>query len=55
MDKIPLTEVKQWPDGKRTLYDIPITECEYANAEKVNQLIDWNRELQDRLIKVEGK
>ena len=55
MDKIPLTEVKEWPDGTRTLYDITITESEYANAEKINQLIEWNRELQEKVFKLGGK
>jgi len=55
MDTIPLSEVKELPDGTRKLYDISITECEYANAEKINDLIEWCRELQERLFKLEGK
>jgi len=60
MDKIPLSEVKEQlnpASGQmvKTLFGLRISDCEYANAEKVNDLIDWCRELQEKVFKLEGK
>lgn len=53
MDKIPLDEIKTKKNGKMTLFGIDIRKSEYANSEKINQLIEWNRELQTRLENIE--
>jgi len=61
MDKIPLEKLTEGEDGSFAYLDknqnpiLTISKDEYANAEKINQLIDWSRELSDRLAKVEGK
>ena len=55
MDKIPLEEVKESKTGKLSLFGIYMSKCDYANIEKTNQLIDWNRELQEKVFKLEGK
>jgi len=60
MDKIPLNEIKEEfnpATGKQvlTLFGIRITDSEFANAEKINDLIDWCRELQEKVFKLGGK
>ena len=55
MDKIPLDEIVRKGPKSSYLYGIKISKCEEANGEKINQLIDWCRELSDRLNKIEGK
>ena len=34
---------------------LEISKGEYANSEKINELIEWNRDLQERLFKLEQK
>ena len=54
MDKIPLEDAKT-EGGQIRLYGIALTKAEEANAEKINDLIGWCRELQERLITLENK
>ena len=56
MDKIPINMVSQSP-GEEIFHlgTLELSKGEYANSEKINDLIEWCRELQDRLIKLEGK
>ena len=55
MDKIPIHMLSESP-GDETFHcgTLVLTKAEYANAEKINQLVDWCRELQERLLKFEG-
>jgi len=55
MDKIPLEEIKKGKNGEPVLYGVVLSKCEEANAEKINDLIDWCRQLDERLFKLEGK
>ena len=61
IDKIPLDKFKEGEDGSFGWLDkdgnplLIMTRAEYANAEKINQIIDDIRDMQSRLIKVEGK
>jgi len=56
VDKIPLKEMSFSPgDESYHLGSLTISKSEYAYLEKTNQIVDWCRELQERLIKVEGK
>ena len=54
MDKIPLEEAKS-EGGQLRLYGIALTKAEEANAEKINDLIEWCRELQEKVFKLESK
>ena len=54
MDKIPLEDTNSKED-KKYLYGIELTKAEEANAEKINDLIGWCRDLQERLIILENK
>lgn len=38
-----------------TCGSLTLSKAEFANAEKINDLIEWCRELQSQLIKIEGK
>ena len=56
IDKIPLDQVKFDPGNEvYTIGSLTVTKTEYANAEKINQIIDELRDTQDRLAKIEGK
>ena len=55
MDKIPLDKIEVNDDGQPVLYGVILSKCEEANAEKINDLIDWCRELQEKIFKLEGK
>lgn len=55
MDKIPLEEIKTGKNGMSILYGVELSKCEEANAEKINDLIEWCRELDERVFKLEGK
>lgn len=56
MDKIPIQMFQQSPgDETYRLGTLELTKAEYANAEKINDLIDWCRELQEKIFKLEGK
>ena len=56
MDKIPIKEMTYSPgDDSYHLGTITIPKGEYATLEKVNQLIDWCRELQEEVFKLKGK
>lgn len=56
IDKIPIHLMTESPgDETYTLGTVTITKGEYANAEKINQLIDELQELQQRLLKVENR
>ena len=56
MDKIPIHMLSESP-GDETFRcgTLVLTKAEYANAEKINQLVDWCRELQEQLLKIEGR
>jgi len=56
MDKIPIQLIQDSP-GNETYHlgTLELTKAEFANAEKINDLIDWCRELDERLFKLEGK
>lgn len=56
MDKIPIHMLSELP-GEETFHcgTITLSKGEYANAEKINQLVDWCRELQEKIILLEGK
>jgi len=56
MDLIPVKVAHPSPDTDvYKVGNIEITKKDAAILESINQLIEWNRELQARLIKVEGK
>lgn len=56
MDKIPISIFSEGiGNDTYTCGTLVITKAEYANAEKINDLIEWNRELQERILKLEGK
>ena len=56
VDKIPLKEMIYSPgDNSYHLGTIEISKGEYANSEKINELIDCFRDLQERLFKLEKK
>jgi len=58
MDKIPINMFNESGEPGAEVYScgsLTITKTEYANVEKINDLIEWCRELQERLIKIEGK
>ena len=56
IDKIPIQLLNEDPVSETySLGTVEISKGEYANSEKINDLIEWCRELQDRLIKLEGK
>lgn len=56
IDKIPIHLMQESPgDETYTLGTVTISKGEYANAEKINQIIDELRKLSERIAKVEGK
>ena len=58
MDKIPIKMFSSSGEPGDESYScgtLVITKSQYADEEKINDLIEWCRELQDRLIKIEGK
>lgn len=56
IDKIPLGLLTQSPgDDEYHLGTITISKGEYANAEKLNEIIDCIISIEERLNKVEGK
>jgi len=58
MDKIPIEMFNESgePGGETfSCGSLTITKAEFANAEKINDLIEWCREIQSQLIKIEGK
>lgn len=56
IDKIPIHLLKEDPLTETyKLGSVEISKGEYANSEKINQLIDIIRDLSDRLARLEGK
>jgi len=56
VDKIPIDAIVYSPgDESYHLGTLEISKGEYANSEKINELIDCFRDLQERLFKVEKK
>ena len=61
MDKIPLEKLTEGENGDFAYLNkngqpiMIISKTEYANGEKINQLIDWCRNLQTRLENLELK
>jgi hypothetical protein len=61
IDKIPLDKLTEGEDGSFAYLDkqkrpiLIVSKDEYANAEKINQIIDELRELQDTVARIEGK
>lgn len=58
MDKIPIEMFNESGEPGSEVYScgsLTISKAEFANAEKINDLIEWCRELQSQLIKIEGK
>lgn len=54
MDKIHLDEAKL-EGGQLKLFGMALTKVDEAWAEKMNQVIDWLRELEDFKNRTEGK
>lgn len=54
MDKIPLEDATAQNNTIR-LYGQEISIVEGGSIDKINQLIDWCRELQEKVFKLEGK
>ena len=49
IDKIPIKELKQIPgEESYQLGTLVITKCEYANAEKINEIIDYLTDMELR-------
>ena len=61
IDKIPLDKLTEGEDGSYAYLDkkeqpiLIISKDEYANAQKINQLIDIVRELQETIGRIEMK
>jgi len=56
IDKIPIDLLVHSPgDETYRLGTLELTKAEYANAEKINQVIDELITLSERLTQVEGK
>ena len=56
IDKIPIQLLTHSPgDETYHLGTLELTKAEYANAEKINQVIDVLIALSERLTQVEGK
>ena len=56
IDKIPTHKMTESPgDETYTLGTITISKGEYANSEKINQIIDIINTLEERLYKLENK
>ena len=56
IDKIPIETMTYSPGNESYhLGTLEISKGEYANSEKINELIDCFRDLQERLFKVEKK
>ena len=56
MDKIPIDLIQLSPGNEKyRLGTLKISKADYANSEKINDLIEWLREHEDRLTKLEGK
>ena len=54
MDKIPIQDAKV-TDNELKLYGNVISTVEGGSIDKINQLIDWCRELQEEIFKLKGK
>ena len=54
MDKIPIEDATA-VDNEVKLFGQVISVVEGGNIDKINQLIDWCRELQEKVFKLEGK
>jgi len=54
MDKIPIKDATV-EDNELKLYGQAISVVEGGNIDKINQLIDWCRELQEEIFKLKGK
>ncbi len=54
MDKIPIEDATP-VDNELKLFGQVISVVEGGNIDKINQLIDWCRELQEKIFKLEGK
>jgi len=56
IDKIPVKEMTYSPgDESYHLGTIELSKGEYANAEKINELVECFRELQEKVFKLEKK
>lgn len=61
IDKIPLEKFKEGEDGSFAWLDkngspiMIIRKDEYANGEKINQIIEELRDTQERVTRLEGK
>ena len=56
VDKIPIKEMTYSPgDESYHLGTITISKGEYANAEKINEIVDCFRELQEKVFKLEKR
>ena len=56
VDKIPIETITYSPgDESYHLGTLEISKGEYANSEKINEIVEWVRDLQERLFKVEKK
>jgi len=56
IDLIPIKEMKEDPvTSTYKLGSVEISKGEYANAEKINQIIEELRSLQTRVVKLENK
>jgi len=56
IDKIPVKEMTYSPgDESYHLGTIVISKGEYANAEKINELVECFRELQEKVFKLEKR
>ena len=56
VDKIPIETMTYSPgDESYHLGTLEISKGEFANSEKINEIIEWNRDLQERLFKLEQK
>jgi len=56
IDKIPIDTMKYSPgDESYHIGTIEISKGEYANSEKINQIIDWLRDHENRIGVEENK
>ena len=56
IDKIPINLFQEDPTNETyTLGTVEISKGEYANAEKINQIIDYLNKLEERLTQQENR
>ena len=56
IDKIPIHLLKEDPTTEEyKLGTVTISKGEYANSEKINQIVDFLNEMDSRLFKLENK